>query len=120
MKKRVPIFLGLSLVTGAIGSLVLKRRQPPVRDYYKQYVGQWIYQKNSRQRPVMITVTPEYQLLFQDRQEPVSIVELSPQRLVFLDHLGYSIIFEHKGEVLTFYDETEGHSYPLTRFEQSE
>ncbi|MDT2809360.1 DUF4828 domain-containing protein [Enterococcus asini] len=118
MKKRVPIFLGLSLLTGAIGSIVLKRRQPAVKDYYKQYVGQWAYQKNSHQRPVMITVTPEYKLLFQDRQEPVSIVELSPQRLVFLDRLGYSIIFEYKGEQLTFYDETEGTSYPLNSVEE--
>lgn len=120
MKKRVPLFLGISLVTGAIGSLILKRRQPAVKDYYKQYVGQWVYQKRPGQRPVTITVTSEYKLLFQDRQEPVSIVELSPQRLVFLDHLGYSIIFEHKCGELTFYDETEGHSYPLTRFDKTE
>ncbi|MEQ7214484.1 DUF4828 domain-containing protein [Enterococcus asini] len=118
MKKRVPLFLGLSLLTGAIGSIVLKRRQPAVKDYYKQYVGQWAYQKKPHQRPVMITVTPEYKLLFQDRQEPVSIVELSPQRLVFLDRLGYSIIFEYKGEQLTFYDETEGTSYPLNSVEE--
>ncbi|WP_368252061.1 DUF4828 domain-containing protein [Enterococcus sp. 2201sp1_2201st1_B8_2201SCRN_220225] len=118
MKKRFPLLLGLSLVTGAIGSFVVKRRQPVVKDYYKDYIGQWAYQKSSQHRPVTITVTPEYKLLFQDQVEPVSIVELSPQRLVFLDRLGYSIIFERKGGQLSFFDETEGHSYPLSRIEE--
>ncbi len=113
MKKRFPILVGISIVTGIIGSLAVRRKQPPVRNYYEDYVGKWRYQKDRHHPAVIVSVTPDYQVLFQDRPEMVSIVELTPNRLVFLDKLGYHIIFEKCGDNMTFYDETEGHSYPL-------
>ncbi len=118
MKKRFPILVGVSIVTGLIGSLAVKRRQAPLRNYYQEYIGKWRYQKDRQHPEVIVSVTPDYQVLFQDRPEPVSIVELSPNRLVFLDKMGYHIIFERNGDKLTFYDETEGHSYPLEPYDE--
>lgn len=114
MKKRFPILLGISVITGVVSSLVVRHKKQPITNYYHDYVGTWRYQKNNRQPEVVVSVTPEYQLLFQDRPEPIAIVELSPHRLVFLDKMGYHIIFEKKGDKLTFYDETDGTSYLLT------
>lgn len=113
MKKRFPLFIGLTLVTGIVSSWALSRKQPPIKNYYEDFIGKWRYQKDSQKADVILSVTPDYQLFFLDRLEPVSIVELSSQRLVFLDQMGYHIIFEKNGNQLTFYDETEGRAYPL-------
>jgi len=54
-------------------------------------------------------------LTIEGKPLPVSIVELTPMRLVLLDTFGYHLVLEQKGSVITLYDEAEDCHYSLTK-----
>lgn len=112
MKRKIPWLIGLSVVTGLAGSLLVRKNQQN-RDESGSFIGSWHYQLPHNQRLIHVTVTPEYQLQINGRPASDTVVELTPDRLVFLDTMGYHLIFERQDEDLMFYDETEDRSFPL-------
>ena len=60
-------------------------------------------------------IANDYSLTIEGKPLPVSIVELTPMRLVLLDTFGYHLVLEQKGSVITLYDEAEDCHYSLTK-----
>lgn len=112
MKKYFPLVLGASLITGVAG-LVLRKKKTACSDNFQQFIGTWQYQKTPVSKPITVTITDDYQLYLQDQPETTILVELTPNRLVLLDGLGYHITIEEKDGQLHFYDETEDRSFVL-------
>ena len=64
---------------------------------------------------VILEIANDYSLTIEGKPLPVSIVELTPMRLVLLDTFGYHLVLEQKGSVITLYDEAEDCHYSLTK-----
>ena len=107
------LIAGLSLLTGLAGSLWLHQQKKAESKPYL-CVGDWLYYHKNKDK-IFVTVTPDLKLYFGDKLEPVTIVEQMPHRLIFLDSMGYQIIFEEKDAQLFFYDETEETSFQLVQ-----
>lgn len=112
MKRKIPWLIGLSVVTGLAGSLLVKKNQP-THSETGNFIGTWHYRSPHNQRIIQVTVTPDYRLEINGRAASDTVVELNPDRLVFLDTMGYHLIFQQQDETLLFYDETEDRSFPL-------
>ncbi|MCD5002669.1 DUF4828 domain-containing protein [Enterococcus saccharolyticus] len=111
MLKRKLLVLGISLVVGALSSTLFHRRKKtPV---HTAFIGEWFYFHKHRQ--VTVAVNEDLTLYIQNRLHPATVLEATPQRLVFLDTLGYQIIFEKNDTILSFHDETEDATFLLTK-----
>ena len=101
MKKHFPLLLGLSLVTGIGGTIILhkNKREPAV------FIGSWFYQTPLEK--VHFTIDEKWHLTRNSRPVKTVLVELTPERLVLLDAMGYKLTFLLKEGQLYFYDETE-------------
>lgn len=117
MKKKLPVVLGLSLLTGLVGSLVVKRTSK-TEENYQTFVGEWVYYPFAKRPPLTLTVTKDYHLIIGKRQEAATLVELTPDRLVLLDHLGYHLVFDKRDDEVFFYDETADREFLLTPSDQ--
>ncbi|MHC5268077.1 DUF4828 domain-containing protein [Enterococcus sp. LJL98] len=115
MKKKI-FLLTASLATGLIGSMILKKNkqhQKQIQEKQRAFIGDWSYSRRKNDE-VLLTITPDYQLLVRGKNQQVTILQQSSQRLVFLDPMGYEISFEERPNGYYFYDEAEGSSYLLT------
>lgn len=115
LKKKLPVVLGLSLLTGLVGSIVVKRTSK-TEENYQTFVGDWAYYPFTNRPALGLTVTKTYQLIIGKRQEAATLVELTPDRLVLLDHLGYHLVFEKRENEIYFYDETADREFLLTPY----
>ncbi|MFV0557550.1 MAG: DUF4828 domain-containing protein [Enterococcus sp.] len=114
MKKHFPMIIGASIITGFIGSLLIKKNDRTLEPS-ESIFGDWTYQKIPNGKTINLTVTPNYQVYFQGKLEPTTLIDETPTRLTLLDKLGYQIIFELTDQQVTFYDETEDQKFPLTK-----
>lgn len=115
MKKKT-VILGVSILTGVISSLFLRkeRKDKQNNERRQQFIGQWVYTTNTKEI-VELVISPEYTLIVNGNFQPVTLVELSPQKLVLLDSFGYHLLFSQENNELFFYDEAEDRRYLLTK-----
>ncbi|BCA85409.1 DUF4828 domain-containing protein [Enterococcus saigonensis] len=101
MKKHFPLLLGLSLLTGLAGTIFWhkNKRQPSA------FIGSWFYQTPLEE--VHFTINEDWQLTKNSKPIKTTLVELTPERLILLDEMGYTLTFLLKDGRLHFYDETE-------------
>ena len=113
MKKKI-FLITASIATGVIGSIILKKSKKTSNDKNDTFIGSWTYLRRNCDE-VTLTVTPEFQLLIRGKNQPVSILQITTNRLVFLDQMGYEITFEQQDNRFYFYDEAEDSSYELLK-----
>ena len=101
-----------SLATGLVGSLIIKKRKQPNLSPNDVFVGEWYYSKKN-QTKVTLTITPNFELLIPGKKQPVAALTILPHRIVFLDQLGYEIVFEQKDQQFSYFDETEDAVYEI-------
>lgn len=111
--KRKLFFLGASLLTGVVGTALLHRKKINENTVHL-FAGDWFYRRRNNEK-VHLTVTPALDLYIQNKQQPVTIIDQTPYRLIFLDSMGYHITFEKKDEILFFLDEAEDISFELIK-----
>lgn len=112
MKKR-SILIGLSLATGVVSSLLL-RKEKQKNENRQNFIGNWRFTSKTKE-DVTIEIANDYSLTIEGKPLTASIVELTPMRLVLLDTFGYHLVLEQKGSVITLYDEAEDCHYSLTK-----
>lgn len=113
MNKKI-FLITASIATGLIGSLILKKNKHTTIEKKDTFVGQWTYLRRN-QDLVSLTITPDFQLYIRGKNQPVSILKTTANRLIFLDQMGYEIIFEQKDNRYYYYDEAEDSSYELLK-----
>lgn len=101
MKKHFPLLLGISILTGLVGTIFWhkNKQQPSV------FIGSWFYQTPLEK--VHFTINDNWQLTRNLKPIQTTLVELTPEHLILLDELGYKLTFVLKDGRLHFYDETE-------------
>lgn len=112
MKKR-SILIGLSLATGVVSSLLL-RKEKQKNENRQNFIGNWRFTSKTKE-DVTLEIANDYSLTIEGKPLTASIVELTPTRLVLLDTFGYHLVLEQKGSVITLYDEAEDCHYSLTK-----
>ena len=110
MKKR-SLLIGLSLATGVVSSLLL-RKEKQKNENRQNFIGNWRFTSKTKEDVILEIANS---LTIEGKPLPVSIVELTPTRLVLLDTFGYHLVLEQKGSVITLYDEAEDCHYSLTK-----
>lgn len=113
MRKKI-FLITASIATGVIGSIILKKNKQTMNHKHDTFIGSWTYCRRNHDE-VTLTITPNFQLLIRGKEQPVSILQSTAHRLVFLDQMGYEITFEQQGECFYFYDEAEDSSYKLLK-----
>jgi len=111
--KKKSLLIGLSLATGFVSSILLKKEKQK-QEIRQNFIGKWQFTLKMN-KPVIVDITADYTLLIEEKLIPTTIVELTPTRLVLLDTFGYHLIFEQKGAVITLYDEAEDTHYSLKK-----
>lgn len=113
MKKKI-LFISASVVTGLVGSLLLKKNKQTAVNASKQYfIGDWRYLRRNNEW-VHITITPDFKLFIQGKEQSIRQHQFNGNRLSFLDQMGYEITIERQLDEFYFYDEAEDSSYQLT------
>lgn len=113
MKKKF-FLITASIATGLIGSLILKQNKQVTTEKKENFIGHWTYLRRNKDK-VSVTVTPDLQLHIRGKNQDVSILKMTANRLIFLDPMGYEIIFEQKENRYYYYDEAEDSSYELLK-----
>lgn len=101
MKKNLPLMLGISLLAGLIGTIFWHKNEHEP----KAFVGSWFYQTPLEK--VHFTIDENWNLTRNRQPVKTTLVELTPERLILLDEMGYKLTFLLKNDQLSFYDETE-------------
>lgn len=111
--KKKSLLIGLSLATGFVSSILLKKEKQK-QEIRQNFIGKWQFTSKVKE-PIIVEIGADYTLSIEEKVVPTTIVELSPMRLVLLDSFGYHLIFEQKGAVITLYDEAEDTHYSLKK-----
>lgn len=118
MNKKI-LFVSASIVTGVVGSLLLKKnKQAAIIENKQNFIGNWHYLRRNNDF-VQVTVTPDFKLLIQGKEQAIRDHQFRGNRLSFLDHLGYEISIEQQADAFYFFDETEDSSYKLIKKENN-
>ncbi|OQO70964.1 DUF4828 domain-containing protein [Enterococcus villorum] len=118
MKKRLSYFLGLSLITGVLGSFALynskqtKWKKELIEDF-SAYCGIWSFQ-DQHQVTHKLTVTPDFALIIDNKKLETVLIELSEKQLIVQDQYGFhlSIVLETEP---VLYDEAEDRYFSLKK-----
>ena len=114
MNKKI-LFISASIVTGVVGSLLIKKnKQTALIENKQNFIGNWHYLRRNN-NCVQVTITPDFKLLIQGKEQAIRDHQFKGNRLSFLDHLGYEISIEQQADDFYFYDETEDSSYKLIK-----
>lgn len=111
--KKYSILLGASLLTGLLGSLLLRKEKQSI-GVQKSFIGTWAYTSLTGEL-VSLAISSDYELEINRQKQKTSMVELTPERLVLLDSMGYQLLFEQKDGHTVFYDEADDRKYLLTK-----
>lgn len=117
MKKKWPILLGASLVTGFIGSLALrKKEESPANDISSYYVGSWWFIDKAKKSQHKLTIKQDLLALIDDNPIKGTLIELTAARMVLRDQYGYHLIVTlEEMQPVSLYDEADDCHYPLER-----
>ncbi|MEG0294007.1 DUF4828 domain-containing protein [Enterococcus sp.] len=114
MNKKL-LFISASVVTGIVGSLLFKKnKQQSMKEHQQLFIGNWHYLRRNNEC-VQVTITSDFKLLIQGKEQNIRDYQLTSTRLSFLDQMGYEIMLEQQADAFYFYDETEDSSYKLTK-----
>lgn len=114
--KKWPLFLGASVLIGAVGSLVVKKKEEePAEGVADRYFGSWTYRSPSGREEHLITIYPDLSLEIDQHAVLYQLVELSANKMTIRDALGYHVIIEiENGEPRYLYDEADDRRFILT------
>lgn len=117
MKKRWPLVIGASILTGIIGSMTLhKNRKNQTEDFIQKYIGQWQFTDASN-RTHSLSIQPSLEIAIDRHTLPLTVIELTKDQYTLQDQYGYHLIIKNNGEGATLYDEADDFTYKLTETE---
>lgn len=115
MKKRFYL-LGISLLTGALGSLAIRKTQQKklkngLPDDLSAYCGTWTFQ-DKHEIPHQLTVTPDFSFAIDNKKLDTALIDLSKEQLVVRDQYGFHLAMAFDPDPV-LYDEAEDRYFLL-------
>ncbi|MHC5372645.1 DUF4828 domain-containing protein [Enterococcus sp. LJL120] len=108
MRKKWPLVLGASLLTGLVGLATFPKKAPKTKDdVLNSYVGNWQF-NDHRKQTHSLKIESTFSITIDDKLLKAVLIELTKEKLVLRDEYGYHIVVQLLGDgQATLYDEAE-------------
>ncbi|MBO1308258.1 DUF4828 domain-containing protein [Enterococcus sp. 669A] len=114
MKRKWHVFLGASVVAGALG-LFLRKEEAVSEDPSLLYVGSWSFFHPKEAKHHVLTIYPDLSMNIDGKEIAYHLVELTKNKLTIQDQFGYHLIIHtENGVPTTLYDEADDVSFPIS------
>ncbi|EOH87815.1 DUF4828 domain-containing protein [Enterococcus pallens] len=114
MKRKWHVFLGASVIAGALG-LFLRKEEAASEDPSLLYVGSWSFFHPKEAKNHILTIYPDLSIMIDGKEIVYQLIELTKNKLTIQDQFGYHLVIKtEKGVPTTLYDEADDASLPIS------
>lgn len=114
MKRKWHVFLGASVIAGALG-LFLRKEEAVSEDPSLLYVGSWSFFHPKEAKSHVLTIYPDLSIRIDGKEIVYQLIELTKTKLTIQDQFGYHLVIKtEKGVPATLYDEADDASLPIS------